>query len=355
MRLELLSGHFDYEPSGILDDTHLRFFTRQTAIELVEGAGLEVLHVDQNPMLVRAAKHLIRDVFLRSQGERPIDPTRFRETAAYRAYLDLVRPIEDSLARLAPSLLAFQNVVIARKPLRPGPLSLTVGMLSMNEEESIGPMMDEIRRVAPDAQVLCVDSSTDRTPQIAREKGARVITQYPPRGHGPAMELLMYGAAEQSDALVYLDCDFTYPPDCIPRIRTLLESGVDVVNCARTRRRQAAMPLPNYLANRLFAAAAHATSGIPTVDVHSGMRGYRASAIRGFAFDGEGDALPIDTLLFPAKCGYRIVEVPIPYDERVGPSKLRKLAGTLWTFVRLARALPVGHRRGTRYELRGEL
>jgi len=85
--------------------------------------------------------------------------------------------------------------------------------------------------------------------------------------------------------------------------------------------------------------------------VHSGMRAYRSAAIRGFDFDGEGDALPIDTLLYPAKCGYRVVEIPIDYDERVGTSKLRKLAGTVWTFIRLARALPVGTRRGARFEL----
>jgi hypothetical protein len=36
----------------------------------------------------------------------------------------------------------------------------------------------------------------------------------------------------------------------------------------------------------------------------------------------------------------------------VGQSKLRKLAGTVWTLIRLARALPVGRRRGERFELR---
>ena len=73
---------------------------------------------------------------------------------------------------------------------------------------------------------------------------------------------------------------------------------------------------------------AHAMHGVPTCDVHSGMRAYRSGMIRAFDFDGEGDALPIDTLLWPAKCGYRVVELPIEYNERVGQSKLRKLAGT---------------------------
>ena len=97
---------------------------------------------------------------------------------------------------------------------------------------------------------------------------------------------------------------------------------------------------------------AHAMHGIPTCDVHSGMRAYRSSVIRAFDFDGEGDALPIDTLLFPAKCGYRVVELPIDYNERVGASKLRKLAGTVWTLIRLVRALPVGTRHGERFERR---
>ncbi len=371
VRLGLLAGRFDYEPSGILDDSHLRFFTRRSAMELVRGAGLEVLRVEQNPMIARAAKGLIlRAAGLGAQGAprgaRPGapnvsaaggalgDPAGLASSLPYKAYQALVRPVEDVIAARAPGLLAFQNVIVARRPPRPRRLKLTVGMLTMNEEESVAAMIGEIRRFAPDAEILCVDSSTrDRTAEIAAGLGARVLRQVPPRGHGPAMELLMVSAAAASEALIYLDCDFTYPASYIPVLRRLLEEeGVDVVNCARTRSRPAAMPVPNYLANRAFAAMAHAMHGIPTCDVHSGMRAYRCSVIRAFDFDGEGDALPIDTLLYPAKCGYRVVELPIDYNERVGTSKLRKLAGTVWTMVRLVRALPVGARLGDRYERR---
>jgi 2-polyprenyl-3-methyl-5-hydroxy-6-metoxy-1,4-benzoquinol methylase len=357
VRLGLLAGRFEYQKSGILDDTHLRFFTREAAERLVQDAGLEVLRTEQNPMLVRALKDVIARTFL-GAGPDGVpaghEPTALRDTFAYKAYQGLVRPLEDVVANRAPGLFAFQNVVVARKPPRPRRLSLTVGMLTMDEEESVAAMIGEIRRVAPDAQILCVDSSTkDRTAQIAQSLGARVLRQVPPRGHGPAMELLMYSAAAQSELLIYLDCDFTYPADYIPVMRRMVEDeGVDVVNGARTRTRPPAMPVPNFLANRAFAAMAHAMHGIPTCDVHSGMRAYRSSVIRAFDFDGEGDALPIDTLLFPAKCGYRVVELPIDYAERVGASKLRKLAGTVWTFVRLARALPVGRRRAECYERR---
>ncbi|MBI4705897.1 MAG: methyltransferase domain-containing protein [Deltaproteobacteria bacterium] len=353
VRLGLLGGRFDYRPSGILDDGHLRFFTRESAAQIVRDAGLELLRIEQNPMLVRAARDLIARAYYPEPVREPADPLRLSRSLPYRAYQTVVRPVEDRIANRAPELLAFQHVLVARRPVAKGPLSLTVGMLTMDEEESVARMIAEIRRVAPDAQILCVDSSTrDRTPDIAQELGARVLRQLPPRGHGPAMELLMYSAAAQSELLIYLDCDFTYPPSYIPVVRRVIEErGADVVNCARTRRRPAAMPVPNYLANRTFAAMAHALHGIPTCDVHSGMRAYRAAVIRAFDFDGEGDALPIDTLLWPAKCGYRVVEMPISYDERVGVSKLRKLTGTLWTFIRLARALPVGERLGERYDI----
>ncbi|NUP09030.1 MAG: methyltransferase domain-containing protein [Polyangiaceae bacterium] len=357
IRLQLLRGTFEYGDSGILDRTHLRFFTRDTAETLLKDVGLEVMRADHNPMFARAAKDLILPAMrgiMKTPDGGVHDPTALARSLPYKLYMGLVRPLEDVAARAAPGLFAFQHVLVARKPPRPRPLRLTIGMLTMDEEASVAKMIDAVVAQAPDARILIVDSSTrDRTCEIARKMGVSVLRQVPPRGHGPAMELLMYTAAQMGDALIYLDCDFTYPPAMIPVLRRMLEmEAIDVVNCARTRSRPRAMPVPNYLANRAFAALAHAAHGVPTVDVHSGMRAYRSSVIRAFDFDGEGDALPIDTLLWPAKCGYRVVELPIEYDERVGTSKLRKLAGTVWTFARLARTLGVGTRGAARFEPR---
>ncbi len=43
-----LFGRFDYSDSGILDRTHLKFFTRDTAIEMIERSGLKVEEVRRN-------------------------------------------------------------------------------------------------------------------------------------------------------------------------------------------------------------------------------------------------------------------------------------------------------------------
>jgi 2-polyprenyl-3-methyl-5-hydroxy-6-metoxy-1,4-benzoquinol methylase len=42
-RLGILIGQFDYQSSGTLDHTHLRFFTLKTARELIESAGYRVI------------------------------------------------------------------------------------------------------------------------------------------------------------------------------------------------------------------------------------------------------------------------------------------------------------------------
>ena len=48
IQLLALHGRFDYRDDGILDRTHLRFFTRDTAIEMLESCGLEVIRVERN-------------------------------------------------------------------------------------------------------------------------------------------------------------------------------------------------------------------------------------------------------------------------------------------------------------------
>lgn len=46
--LPLLRGRFDYQDAGVLDRTHLRWFTRSSAIELVTGSGLALEAVEGN-------------------------------------------------------------------------------------------------------------------------------------------------------------------------------------------------------------------------------------------------------------------------------------------------------------------
>ena len=62
VRLKLLLGHFDYQSTGILDQTHMRFFTRQTFVSLLTEAGFEIsdfIPVGRFPLLARFEKSLL--------------------------------------------------------------------------------------------------------------------------------------------------------------------------------------------------------------------------------------------------------------------------------------------------------
>ena len=50
--------------------------------------------------------------------------------------------------------------------------TLTVAMITRNEEKAIGKVINDIRRVVPDADVLVVDSSSDRTASSENAPGS---------------------------------------------------------------------------------------------------------------------------------------------------------------------------------------
>ncbi|HUY23045.1 MAG TPA: class I SAM-dependent methyltransferase [Acidimicrobiales bacterium] len=110
-RLSLLFGRFTYRDTGVLDRTHVRFFTVRSATEFVRGCGLQVRSMHYTPMLVRVLLPLVKARLLRpdaSAGAQAISGSPL-----YRRYLRWVYPIERRLARLLPGLLAFQVVIVA--------------------------------------------------------------------------------------------------------------------------------------------------------------------------------------------------------------------------------------------------
>jgi len=215
-------------------------------------------------------------------------------------------------------------------------VKVTVSMITLNEEAAVAKVVGDIRRVVPDAEIFVVDSSGDRTAEVAESLGCRVFKQFPPKGYGPAMDRAVRDA--RGDMVITLDCDDTYPVDAIPKLIALIDEGWDLVNATRLAKRPKAMPLANYVANRVFAWTARLLHGIRTTDVHSGMRAYRKSMIDAVQWDSNGPALPVDMLILPYRRGFRVTEIPIEYRERIGATTLQRFRSTVWTFKRLWKA-----------------
>ena len=215
---------------------------------------------------------------------------------------------------------------------------ISVAMITMNEEKAVAQVIEDIRQAlcGRNHEIVIVDSSKDRTPEIAAEQGARVIRQFPPQGYGRAMARVL--KESRGAVVVTLDCDGTYPAGEIPRIGDMVLNGeCDLVNASRLGTRPASMPLPNYFANWLFAATGRVLLGVRSTDLHSGMRAYSREIIERVDVDPNGPALPVELLLKPALAGFRVREIFIPYGERIGVTTLRRFDSTIWTFRRILR------------------
>lgn len=333
-RLKWLLGRVEYEDTGVMDRTHIRFFTFRSAREVVEASGCRVERVDSTPNLVRSLLPMVKRFTPLGYNPRGII-----DSPSYRFYMRWIYPVERKLCSLWKGMFAFRIILVARRAEPPDParLPLSVVMITMNEEKAVEKVVKDIFAVAPEAEVLLVDSSKDRTPEIAEALGARVIRQFPPKGYGPAMDLALRSA--NGRVVVTLDCDDTYPPEMIPVLAQLIDDGAyDLADGVRTWRKPAAMPWLNFFANFGFAMIASVVFGRLILDLHSGMRAYRKSLIDEMEYNPKGAALPVELLLRPMRLGRRVRTVNIDYRPRVGDSTMRPLESALWTVKRIWRA-----------------
>jgi glycosyltransferase involved in cell wall biosynthesis len=201
---------------------------------------------------------------------------------------------------------------------------VAVVMGTYNEEEAIGSVLADVERVTDGrAEVVCVDGSDDRTPEIARGMGARVIEQEP-QGYGVAVREAVL--TPDRPVVVTTDCDDTYPMERLPDFLDRINEGYDVVSGDRISHRPETMPRLNRLGNRAFAGLASLLLGRRLHDVTTGMRAYRRELLHGIEWT-ENTGLSAELLMRPVARNYRVIEVPIDYHERAGETKLDPFRG----------------------------
>ncbi|WP_226480458.1 dolichyl-phosphate hexose transferase [Natrinema amylolyticum] len=203
---------------------------------------------------------------------------------------------------------------------------VSVVMGTYNEEEAIGKVLSDIEDVTDGkAEVVCVDGSSDGTPEIAREHGATVIEQEP-QGYGVAVRAAIL--APDRPIVVTTDCDDTYPMEQLPEFLALINRGHDVVSGDRLYHGADAMPGFNRFGNQVFAAIASLLMGTRVHDTTTGMRAYRRDVVESIEWT-ENTGLSAELLIRPLLRDYDVREHPIEYRERAGQTKLDPLKGGL--------------------------
>lgn len=218
----------------------------------------------------------------------------------------------------------------ARRALSARLASVTLLVPAKNEESGIRETLAALpvaalRALGHPTEILVVDGkSTDRTREIARATGARVLVQVG-MGKGNAVRGALH--ATDSDYVVMLDADATYPAERIPDFVAHLERGFDVVMGSRLRGRAApgALSKVNRVGNFGLSAIASLLYGRRCTDVCTGMWAFRREAVARLPLESLGFEIEAELFAESVKAGLNLLEVPIRYDARRGVTKLNKL------------------------------
>src|SRR5262245_3917538 len=233
------------------------------------------------------------------------------------------------------------------------------------EAENIADVLGQVRRAAPDADILVVDdASPDGTAELARDAGAglgrvEVLSRAGKGGLGGAYRAGFQKAfAEGYEVIVQMDADLSHPPDRLPVLLDEVERGADIAIGSRyvAGGATANWPLVRIVLSRAGNFYASTVLGLGVRDATAGFRAYRADILRtveASATKATGYGFQLELSYRAHRRGARIVEVPITFNDRFrGVSKMSwHIIGeamslvTWWGFR--DRVLRRGHREDT--------
>ena len=207
---------------------------------------------------------------------------------------------------------------------------VSVVIPTLNEEEAIGKVIDECNEVINEIkkkdksinfEIVVVDgNSHDKTREIARKKGARVIIEER-KGKGIAMQTAFKKI--NSDYLIMLDGDGSYDPSDIPKFLEYLKTGRSEIVIGRRIFQKKAITTLNKFGNWIIRSLIQKLYGIPVHDPCSGYWGFKKSAYKNLIdIPSKGFDLEVVLLINAKNSGFSIKEIPTQYSPRIGETKL---------------------------------
>lgn len=208
--------------------------------------------------------------------------------------------------------------------------TLSVVIPAYNEESGIATIaqrvlqtQEALAQVGVSALELLVvdDGSADRTAEIASTiEGVRLIRHPQNKGYGAALKT---GFNEARGELIgFLDADGTYPPEYFPELCVRAMDGSDLVVGSRMSGADTQMPFTRKVGNLFFANLLSMLARQRVSDSASGMRVFRREILtRVYPLPDGLNLTPVMSTRALHE-GIKVDEVPIPYSERLGRSKL---------------------------------
>jgi dolichol-phosphate mannosyltransferase len=193
---------------------------------------------------------------------------------------------------------------------------VTVVLPTLNEEEAIGKVIEELEQVGYH-NILVVDGySTDRTAKIAGANGCCVVLQHS-KGKCGAIETAIENV--KTPYMLVMDGDCSYDPKDIESLLAHCEKYDQIIGVRTDGRTN--IPRFHRFGNALITKTFNLLMGTKLSDVCSGMYLISADWARRLHLDAKGFDVEVEIAAQTATNG-RITEVPIAYRKRVGLKKL---------------------------------
>lgn len=205
-------------------------------------------------------------------------------------------------------------------------MKIALCILVRNERPCLEVMFPRIGEPGPklgyDAIVAIDGGSTDGTVEYLRERGVTVFGQSR-RGRGEAFHIAFREV--EADAYLFFSPDGNETPDDLPRFRTLLANGADLVIASRMMKGAVNEEDENFFkfrkwANNAFTLAANLgfrRSGPYITDTINGYRAITRQAVEALELDAVDYTIEYQMTIRCLKHGMRIVEFPTVEGQRI--------------------------------------
>jgi glycosyltransferase involved in cell wall biosynthesis len=204
----------------------------------------------------------------------------------------------------------------------PRTMKLTVVIPVYNEVRTIERIVERVRAVPIDKEIVLVDDgSTDGTAaklaELTKLDRVRVITHERNRGKGAALRSGF--AAAGGDVVIVQDADLEYDPDEYPRLLKPIEDGnADVVFGSRFAGGQAHRVLYFWhsVGNRFLTLLSNAFTNLNLTDMETCYKVFRRPILRAIDIEEKRFGFEPEITAKVAKLRCRIYEVGVSYAGR---------------------------------------